>query len=119
MPLNKGYHVLKIIEDFGQDLLLVKKCNVEYNPATSTITADPDCIIPFVGYLYDSQDSVIVDQSLVKVVNKRCLIPALGLKEPPEVDDFIRQGDNEFKITAVRISFNSGIPLQYSCELVD
>lgn len=118
MPLNKGYHVLKIIEDFGQDLLLVKKCNLQYDPASGTISSDDDCTVSFVGYLYDSQDSIIVDQSLVKVVNKRCLIPALGLEEPPEVDDFIKQGQNEYKITAVRISFSGGVPLQYSCELV-
>ena len=127
MPLNRGYNraynLLKTIEDYGETLVLKSMRTISpisYDPTTSDLITNTDNeTITFKGYLYESNESIVVDQSLMTVSKKRCLIPALELTVIPDVDDIITRGGETYRIIAVRSTFSNGQPIQYSCELAE
>lgn len=120
----RAYDLLKLVEEHGETLTLVKNDHAAYDPATSTLsTGGTTNNYTFQGYFYNYEMG-IADLGNVERGMRKCLISALGLTDPatgdpivPDTEDEITGNGNQVNITNVVTLFSSGQRVCYICDV--
>lgn len=117
MATFRPYDLLKLVQDFGQELTLRKLTTAgTYDPATGSVSGADTTDYTVDGYFFNFSVGLPIGDE-VRRGSRRCVIPALGLAvEPDDEDQIIGQGDT-VSIVSVSTIYSNGTPVCYICEV--
>ena len=104
----------RIIKDFGQQVVMVRKLAGAYNPATGSST-DTSVLQTGYGVVLDYGIKNI-DGQLIKAGDKQLLLSTSGLTTPA-VNDTVTIGTELFTVTMVKSLSPAGTPLLFDCNI--
>ena len=112
-----SYHLLKLVEEYGEDLTLRKNSNAAYNPATGT-SSSTGTDYTFVGYFFSNSLGLLNGEVNIRRGSKNCAIPALGFTPTPNDGDQIIDGSgNKYNVLTVKTIYSNGSAVVHVCEV--
>ena len=87
----------KIIERYGRSVVLRRNNEGTYNPATDTITGASTTDVSVIAVFTDFEQDEI-DGTLIVRGDKKAVIAAGSLNSPPENNDILIDGSDQYRI---------------------
>ena len=110
----RAYNLLRLVERYGSDLILIKSTTGAYDPATGSAASTTKNYI-FNGYMYNVQEGIILDE--VRRGTRNCIIPPLNLGVVPDDGDQISGLGDTVSINRVSTMYSGGLVVCYLCEV--
>jgi len=107
--------VAYLVEAKGRSLTIKRNTTGPYDPATSSATIS-EANVSAEGFLLDYKERER-DGQRIKAGDRKAVIQAKSLTNPPRMGDKISDGSVEGNIVSVRIIEESGTPMAYVCQL--
>jgi len=111
----RSYDLLKLVQDFGEDLTLRKLTTAgTYDPTSGSISGSATTDYSVTGYFYN-YDTMVADQ--IRKGTRKCVLPALGLAVEPDEEDLIIGNGDTVTIVSVTTIYSNGSPVCYLCHV--
>lgn len=110
-----SHNLLRMIDQFGQDIVLTKYSDGLYDPSTGSISGVTSTEYNLQGYFYNN---VFGEPSVdYNTGARKCLIAALGFNDEPEEGDIISGVNDKVRVVSVATIYSASRKVCYICEV--